>query len=80
MATPYAELVRARAARAVAAPPSLSREATTALLDRLAGRQGAATPFADLSAQAEQARSAADLMSVVRSLTRWKLEMTRGRD
>jgi hypothetical protein len=58
----------------------LSREATTALLDRLAGQKGATTPFADLSAQAEQARNAADLMSVVRSLNRWKLEMTRGRD
>ncbi len=80
MAAPYAELVRAQAARAVAAPPSLSREATTALLDRLAGQKGATTPFADLSAQAEQARNAADLMSVVRSLNRWKLEMTRGRD
>lgn len=80
MAAPYAELVRARAAKAVAAPPTLSREATTALLDRLAARQGGTTPFADLSAQAEQARTAADLMSVVRSLNRWKLEMTRGRD
>ena len=80
MAVPYAELVRAQAARAVAAPASLSREATTALLDRLAGPQGAATPFADLSAQAEKARNVGDLMAVARSLRRWKLEMTRGRD
>ncbi len=80
MAAPYAELVRAQAARAVAAPPSLSKEATTALLDRLARRQGSETTFAELSAEADKARNAGDLMSVARSLMRWKLEMTRGRD
>ena len=80
MARPYAELIRAQAARAVAAPSSLSKEETTALLDRLARRQGSATTFADLSAQADRARNAGDLMSVARSLMRWKLEMTRGRD
>lgn len=80
MAAPYAELVRAQAARAVAAPPSLSRDALTALLDRLAGRQGAAHTYAALSEQADKARSPGDLMSVARALTRWKLEMTRGRD
>lgn len=80
MAAPYAELVRAQAAKAVAAPSSLSREATIALLDRLAKRQGSDTTYADLSAQADKARNAGDLMSVARSLMRWKLEMTRGRD
>lgn len=80
MARPYAELVRAQAAKAVAAPSSLSVEATTALLDRLAQRQGSETTFSALSAQADQARNAGDLMSVARSLMRWKLEMTRGRD
>lgn len=80
MARPYAELIRTQAVRAVAAPPSLSAEATTALLDRLARRQGSETNFADLSAEADRARNASDLMSVARSLTRWKLEMTRGRD
>lgn len=80
MAAPYAELVRAQAARAVAAPPSLSKEATIALLDRLAKRQGADTTFAEMSAEADKARTAGDLMSVARSLMRWKLEMTRGRD
>lgn len=80
MAAPYAELVRAQAARAVAAPPTLSREALTALLDRLAKRQGAERTYEDLSAEAEKARTPGDLMSVARSLTRWKLEMTRGRD
>ncbi|WP_292066958.1 hypothetical protein [Brevundimonas sp. UBA7664] len=80
MARPYADLVRAQAARAVAAPSSLSQDETTALLDRLARRQGSATTFADLSAQADRARNAGDLMSVARSLMRWKLEMTRGRD
>lgn len=80
MAKPYAELVRAQAARAVAAPSSLSAEATTALLDRLAQRQGSETTYTDLSAQADQARNTGDLMNVARSLMRWKLEMTRGRD
>ena len=80
MARPYADLVRAQAARAVAAPSSLSQDETTALLDRLARGQGSATTFADLSAQADRARNAGDLMSVARSLMRWKLEMTRGRD
>jgi hypothetical protein len=80
MAAPYAELVRAQAARAVAAPPTLSREALTALLDRLAKRQGAEHTYEDLSAEADKARTSGDLMSVARSLTRWKLEMTRGRD
>ena len=80
MAVPYAELVRAEAAKAVAAPASLSRDATVALLDRLAKRQGSETTYADLSAQAEKARTPGDLMSVARSLMRWKLEMTRGRD
>lgn len=80
MATPYAELVRAQAARAVAAPSNLSRDALTALLDRLARRQGTEQTFADLSAQAEQAKTPGELMNIARSLTRWKLEMTRGRD
>jgi hypothetical protein len=80
MARPYAELVQAQAARAVAAPSSLSKEATIALLDRLAKRQGSETTYADLSAEADRARNAGDLMSVARSLMRWKLEMTRGRD
>jgi hypothetical protein len=80
MAAPYAELVRAQAARAVAAPPNLSREALTALLDRLARRQGTDQSFTDLSVQAERAKNPGDLMSLARSLTRWKLEMTRGRD
>lgn len=80
MAAPYARLVRAQAARAVAAPPRLSEEALTALLDRLAARDGAATPYDALAAQADEARNASDLMAVARALNRWKLEMTRGRD
>ena len=80
MAAPYAELVRAQAAKAVAAPPTLSREALTALLDRLATGGGAEHTYEGLSAEAEKARTPGDLMSVARSLTRWKLEMTRGRD
>lgn len=80
MAPPYAELIRAQAAKAVAAPPGLSRDATTHLLDRLAKTAGSETTYADLSAQAEAARNPGDLMSVARSLMRWKLEMTRGRD
>lgn len=80
MAAPYARLVRAQAARGVAAPPRLSEEALTALLDRLAARQGATTPYEALAAQADEARNASDLMAVARALNRWKLEMTRGRD
>jgi hypothetical protein len=80
MAAPYARLVRAQAARAVAAPPRLSEEALTALLDRLSARQGATTPYEALAAQADEARNASDLVAVARALNRWKLEMTRGRD
>lgn len=80
MAAPYARLVRAQAARAVAAPPRLSDEALTALLDRLASRHGAATPYDALAAEADKARNASDLMAVARALNRWKLEMTRGHD
>lgn len=79
MATPYAELVRAEAARAVAAPPHLSDEALTALLDRLAKRDDAELTYAALSADAEKAKNAGDLMAVARALNRWKSEMTRGR-
>lgn len=80
MAPPYAKLVRARAARAVAAPPRLSDEALTALLDRLAAREGVDKPYAALAAEADRAKNASDLMAVARALNRWKLEMTRGRD
>ena len=79
MAVPYAELVRQQAGRAVAAPSSLSREALTALLDRLAQRQGAEASFETLAAEARQARNANDLMVVVRKLLKWKSELTRGR-
>lgn len=79
MATPYAELVRAQAAKAVAAPPTLSDEALTALLDRLAKRDGAELTYAALSAEAGKAKNASDLMAVARALNRWKSEMTRGR-
>lgn len=79
MAPPYAKLVRAQAARAVAAPPRLSDEALTALLDRLAAREGVDKPWAALAAEADRAKNASDLMAVARALNRWKLEMTRGR-
>lgn len=79
MATPYAELVRAQAAKAVAAPPNLSDEALTALLDRLAARDGVEHTYAALSAEADKAKNAGDLMAVARALNRWKSEMTRGR-
>ena len=80
MAGPYARLVRAQAARAVAAPSRLSEDELTALLDRLAARKGATTPYAAMAAEADKARSAGDLMAVARALNRWKLEMTRGHD
>lgn len=79
MAAPYAELVRQQAGRAVAAPSNLSREALTAMLDRLAQRQGAEASFEALAAEAKQARNAGDLMVVVRKLLKWKSELTRGR-
>lgn len=79
MATPYADLVRSQAAKAVAAPPNLPPEALTALLDRLAARQGVETPYARLAEDAADAKTASDLMTVVRALNRWKSEMTRGR-
>jgi len=79
MARPYAELVRARAARAVSAPPDLGDEALTTLLDRLAARHGGTAAWNDLLAQADAARTPADLMAVTLALNRWKSEMTRGR-
>lgn len=79
MARPYADLVRQQAAKAVAAPPNLSRDGLTQLLDRLARRQGVQTDFETLSTEADQARNAGDLMIVVRKLLNWKSEMTRGR-
>lgn len=79
MARPYAELVRTRAARAVSAPSGLSADALTALLDRLAARHGGADRWDHLLAQADAARTPADLMAVTLALNRWKSEMTRGR-
>lgn len=79
MATPYALLVRQQTAKALSAPPNLSRDGLTQLLDRLAKRQGVQTDFETLSAEADQARNAGDLMVVVRKLLNWKSEMTRGR-
>lgn len=80
MAGPYARLMRAQAARAVAAPSRLSDDELTALLDRLAARKGETTPYAAMAAEADKARSAGDLMAVARALNRWKLEMTRGHE
>ena len=79
MATPYAQLVRQQAAKALSVPPNLSRDGLTQLLDRLAARQGVQTDFETLSTEADQARNAGDLMVVVRKLLNWKSEMTRGR-
>ena len=79
MARPYADLVRRQAAKAVAAPPNLSHDGLTQLLDRLARRQGVQTDFETLSNEADQARNAGDMMVVVRKLLNWKSEMTRGR-
>jgi hypothetical protein len=80
MAPPYADLIRTAAARAVAAPPGLTLDALTALLNRLAARGGdGGETFETLKARAEAARSPADLMAVARALNEWKAEMTRGR-
>lgn len=80
MAGPYARLMRAQAARAVAAPSRLSEDELTALLDRLSARKGATIPYAAMAAEADRARTAGDLMAVARALNRWKLEMTRGHE
>ncbi len=79
MAAPYALLIRAAVARAVAAPRNLSSEELEAFLDRLAESMGTQDRYAALAGQARSARTARDLMRVARNLYRWRLEMTRGR-
>ena len=79
MAAPYAALVRADVARAVAAPRNLGGDDLDAFLDRLGERLGASRPYTALAAEARAARNAGDLIRVARNLRRWKLEMTRAR-
>jgi len=79
MAEPYARLVRAATARAVAAPRDLDDAQLDAFLDRFGRQAGAHQSWSVLAAEARSARNPADLLRIARSLHRWKLEMTRGR-
>lgn len=79
MAEPYARLVRASVARALAAPRDLNEAELDALLDRLGRQAGTHQSWTALAAEARAAHNPADLLRIARSLHRWKLEMTRGR-
>ncbi|MBA4011591.1 MAG: hypothetical protein C0481_06965 [Phenylobacterium sp.] len=79
MAAPYAEMVRAEAARAVGAPRGLEGDELDAVLDRLGAASGASHRISNLIERARAARTKADLMEVARDLYRWRLEMMRER-
>lgn len=78
MASPYAVLVRAAAARAIGAPRRLSEPELDAFLDRVGAQSGTEARYSTLATRAAEARTAGDLMAVARDLHRWKLEMTHG--
>jgi len=78
MASPYAQMVRAWVARAVAAPRNLDGEQLDAFLDRLGARLGVSKSWTALDAEARSVRTPADLIRSARNLYRWRLEMTRG--
>jgi hypothetical protein len=79
MAAGYAALCREAAARAVGTPRSLGPEATVEMLDRLGAGRGATTSFSALLAEAEGAKTNADLMTAARRIYQWTREMTRAR-
>ena len=79
MATPYAEMTRADAARAVGAPRGLEGAELDGVLDRLGATRGASHRISDLIERARAARSKGELMQVARDLYRWKQEMMRER-
>lgn len=79
MASPYAMLIRAAAARAISAPRALSDVELNALLDRVGAMSGATGRYTDFAESARSAKSPRDLMTVARNLYRWKQELTRGR-
>jgi len=73
----YAELTRQLAARTVGAPRTLTGEALTAFLDRLAARRGAAESLNLLTIAARTAPDRGRLTDAARKLYRWRTEMTR---
>jgi hypothetical protein len=83
MATPYAALTQAAAARAVGAPRELTADALTHFLDRLGAQRGLADNLAALSDEAARvpagAAGRARLTALAGRLYRWRLEMTRER-
>ncbi|MBP6878586.1 MAG: hypothetical protein KBC34_11230 [Phenylobacterium sp.] len=79
MAAPYAEMMRADAARAVGAPRGLEGAELDGVLDRLGATGGASHRISDLIERARAARTKGDLMQVARDLYRWKQEMMRER-
>lgn len=76
MGGPYAELTRDLAARAVGAPRTLTGEALTEFLDRLATRKGAPDGLGYLAVVARTAPDRARLLAAARRLYRWRMEMT----
>ena len=79
MALPYAHLVRASVARAIAAPRGLDGEELDAFLDRVGVLSGATNLYSALAERAKAASAPADLMAVARDLHIWKQELVRGR-
>jgi hypothetical protein len=79
MGARYADLTRAVAAKAVAAPRELSGDALTQFLDRMGRQRGATDNLTELTALAAAAPDRERLASVAQRLFRWRLEMTRER-
>ncbi|HEY1415614.1 MAG TPA: hypothetical protein VGF42_06980 [Caulobacteraceae bacterium] len=77
MGGPYAELTRDLAARAVGAPRTLTGDALTEFLDRLARRKGASDGLGYLAVVARTASDRGRLLAAARQLYRWRMEMTR---
>jgi hypothetical protein len=76
MGGPYAEITRDLAARAVGAPRTLTGEALTEFLDRLATRKGASDGLGYLSVVARTAPDRSRLLAAARRLYQWRMEMT----
>ncbi len=77
MAARYGRLTADLVARQVGAPRSLTGEAQTAFLDRLAERRGAADSFSLLAAVARTAKTPTAVTQVAARLHRWRMEMTK---
>ena len=76
MARRYAELVAARAARAVAAPPG-DEAAVTGYLDALPRASADSPGLHALQAEAREARTREQLLAVARRLHQWRREIAR---